>query len=309
MMTSKRFGFDLDRLFMLALLWVKGVKVDPTQVPMEDVCDCEEITDSLFRELQPLREIGVRKFYEEYGSRAAFDASLLPAPSPSQNRQSGSPKGAIFDMDGLILDTELMAQAVWFALAMVHDADATPADMRCVIGRNTQDSIKAMCDRFGDSFPASKLKGIRKDVLSAYLESYGAPLKGGATEILAFLAQRFPVAVATSSDCKLAEHLLQLAGVREYITCIIGGDQVKNGKPDPECYLKAAEAIGVLPDRALAFEDSNPGVIAGVCAGCRVYMVPDILPPLPEVLGSNMPYSICSTLLEAKTAIEYDLGL
>jgi HAD superfamily hydrolase (TIGR01509 family) len=115
------------------------------------------------------------------------------------------------------------------------------------------------------------------------LESH-LPVKPGAVEMLDFLAGRgLRLAVATGSGRLTAERHLGRAGLIDRFAAVATRDDVENAKPAPDVYLEAARRLGVAPERCIAFEDSNVGLTAAHAAGTMAFMVPDILPPLPEV--------------------------
>lgn len=190
--------------------------------------------------------------------------------------------GAIFDMDGLLFDTERVYQQTWEEIAAergvvlgdrYHEAiSGTNGDVMCrVIERfyHVEDGMEIMLDC---------RRRIREKL------SREAPLKAGALEIVRFFhARHFRLAVASSSSREQIASNLAHSGLAPYFDVIVSGDDVRVGKPDPEVFLCAAKAIGCRPEQCFVFEDSVSGVKAGHAAGCDVIMVPDLFQPNPEI--------------------------
>jgi len=187
----------------------------------------------------------------------------------------------IFDMDGLLLDTERLSSAALHAGAA--DLGLTlPSDIFMeMIGRRGPDIRARLADRVGAQDTADRLIERADEHYEAFL-ARGVPVKEGAVELLAWLESRGrPCAVATSTRTAKAERKLAAAGLRPFFRAVIGGDQVEHGKPAPDVYLRAAAALGVAPAHCAVFEDSDPGLRAAHAAGARVLWVPDLGPVSP----------------------------
>ena len=192
-------------------------------------------------------------------------------------------EAVIFDMDGLLIDTEAVYLEAYQAAAALMEVQLPLAFCHSLIGRPSPD-----CDRLIQEFlgPAFEL-----DVFNDHADGHAAraleanvPVKPGAVELLAFLAERgLPLAVATSSSRRTAERHLGQAGLLGHFHALATRDDVVRGKPHPDLYLEAARRLGVAPERCLAFEDSNHGLTAAHAAGAIAVMVPDIVPPTDEV--------------------------
>ncbi len=191
-------------------------------------------------------------------------------------------RAVIFDMDGLMLDTEPLYREAWKRACAECGyvlSDATYADL---IGRNLADTEKILRKRFGSAFRWDVLRdACRKHEEAIFTPGAIAP-KPGLAGLLAFLESRgIPKAVATSTDRKTASTLLESAGLIDRFAALAGGDEVANGKPSPDLFLLAAHRLGVRPADCLVLEDAEPGVIAAHRAGMRIFVVPDILSPSP----------------------------
>ena len=189
---------------------------------------------------------------------------------------------ALFDMDGLLLDTETLYIEAMQAAARTLGRDM-PMDlchsMVGVPGHECNLMIEAF---YGEGFSIAEFRGHFSAHLRVLLDA-GIPLKPGVVELLDFLAGRgLPLAVATSAGRATAENHLGKAGLLDRFAAVATRDDVEHAKPDPGVYLEAARRLGVAPQGCLAFEDSNIGVAAAHAAGTMAFMVPDLLQPLPE---------------------------
>ena len=203
----------------------------------------------------------------------------------------------IFDMDGLLLDTERIA------LAAFHDAcgcfglaDHTALFMRCV-GVTHVRSLQIMQEGLGEQVDHLDFDAAWEAKFTARTTARPIPLKQGAAQLLARLAgRRVPLAVATSTVAADADQRLRATGIRHHFDAIVGGDQVERSKPHPDIYLKAAAALGQSPQRCLALEDSENGVRAAISAGMTVIQVPDMVPPSPAL--SRLGHTVLASLDE-----------
>ncbi len=206
----------------------------------------------------------------------------------------------IFDMDGLLLDTERMARQAFFE-ACEHFGIGEQPDLfvQCVGTNQTlarqvlKQGLHGMVDHLDfDRFWNSR-----------YVESISngqVPVKDGAFALLEHLQLlRIPAGVATSTKYARAMQKLRDAGLLDKFKAIVGGDQVKNGKPQPDIYLKAAAALGVAPVNCLALEDSENGVRSAFSAGMTVVQIPDLVEPSPDLRA--LGHHILGSLREVAT--------
>jgi len=196
-------------------------------------------------------------------------------------------RGALFDMDGLLLDSERACVVAFnetvqgFGLPPMPDVPLACIGLRSD-GVRTKVSA-ALAERVEyDAFYAAWGQRIS----TAFAQ--GIPVKADVFALLGALkAQGTPCAVATSTRTASAEVQLQKAGLRGYFKAVIGGEQVANGKPAPDIYLMAAKALGLSAADCVAFEDSDPGTLAAIASGAALVQVPDVKPPSAALLANG----------------------
>ncbi len=183
---------------------------------------------------------------------------------------------AIFDMDGLLLDSERVIMQAWMESAQAQGLPLARADFLQVVGYGTVESHARLSTLLGGDDGFQRVR----DRVRARLNGPAAvvfPLKPGALSLLQQLRARgVPCAVASSTNVHEVRRRLAQVDVLELFQAIAGGDEVARSKPDPAVYLLAAERLGVAPQRCLAFEDSEHGARAAHAAGLAVVMVPDL---------------------------------
>jgi HAD superfamily hydrolase (TIGR01509 family) len=205
------------------------------------------------------------------------------ADKPSQWQPATMPQAVVFDMDGLLLDTErLYTRAIYATCEDLGYAMTTELNLR-LIGGPWEANLAELLSAFGEAFPADR---YRAQCDAHYLAqcAAGIPLRPGALELVTFLEQRsIPMAVATSTPHVTATHHLEEAGLLGKLQAVVTRDLVSHGKPHPESYLKAAELLRTPPTACLALEDSHTGARAAIAAGMTTVLVPDMLPASAEI--------------------------
>lgn len=191
-------------------------------------------------------------------------------------------KGAIFDQDGLMFDTEAIFSQAWAQAAETMGVVIPDGFRAAIIGSSGEGSKQIIRDRIPGADPDALLELTYR--ISYGIQSRTLPEKPGLHEILDFFrASGVKMAVASSSHRLPIERNLERSGVRSYFEAVVSGEDVSRGKPDPEAFLIAAERLGLSPADCYVFEDSFNGVRAGHAAGCRTVMIPDLIPPDREI--------------------------
>ena len=192
----------------------------------------------------------------------------------------------IFDLDGLLLDTERVALAA-FVDTCTHFALADHSDLfvRC-IGTNEALGRSILRQGLAGKVDYRLFEEAWTQRCVERMSSQPVAVKTGATELLTQLSRlRIPAAVATSSKTARARQKLTDTGLLHHFAAIVGGDQVSHSKPAPDIFLRAAALLAVPPAQCLALEDSDNGVRAAVAAGMTVMQIPDLVAPSDELRG------------------------
>lgn len=192
-------------------------------------------------------------------------------------------QGIIFDMDGLIIDSEAVYIQANQRAANHFGFEFTPEDQHAVLG--TTDvyfrkyfSKKLKSEKLADEFVTYSYK-----TASEIIQNDGVALKPGLTNLLDYCDQnKIKRVIASSNFSHVVQSYMASAGVKERFDQIVGGDQVKNGKPDPEIFLKALDLLAVQKPVGLVLEDSPNGILAASRAQIPAIMVPDLLQPTPS---------------------------
>lgn len=209
----------------------------------------------------------------------------------------------IFDMDGLIFDTEPLYRAAWKRAAKKCGYELTDSVYLRLIGLGRTGSERVLAAEFGPGFSTEQFRRECKTAESDILAATSAKEKPGFRELLAYLeSQSVPKALATSTDRSVAELLLSRASLRDRFAAIVAGDDVQHAKPAPDLYFAAAKKLEVEPNRCLVLEDSAPGAQAADRAGMDVFVVPDQIPATPEVIA--IASGVFESLLDVKARLE-----
>ncbi len=193
-------------------------------------------------------------------------------------------QGVIFDMDGILIDSEplfrLAAQQAAGELGY-HVSDETYVTWMGLPPTAVEAAVVAS---MGGDFPMTAFRDAFRAIWTTHTDKHGVPAQPGMAALLGALRSRgIPYGVATSTERAQAQRSLELAGLAPLIGTLVGGDEVANGKPAPEIFLRAAEHIGVGPESCVALEDSAAGVRAAAGARMLTIMVPDLHLPGADI--------------------------
>lgn len=190
-------------------------------------------------------------------------------------------KTAVFDMDGLLLDTERLSQRCWAEAGEHYGVPDFPAVSCRWIGSNMAFARQVFEEVYGkDRFPFDEIREEKMRYADWHIVEEGLPVKRGAVQLLSWLRENgVRVALASSTEKGKAARELKMTDLYGYFDLFVHGDEVRQAKPAPDIFLLAAERLGVEPGQCRVFEDSLNGVRAATAAGMPVYMVPDLVAP------------------------------
>lgn len=192
-------------------------------------------------------------------------------------------KAVIFDMDGVLIDTEKHLVRLWCQAAKEFGYDMKREHalmIRSLAGEYAGPKLQSI---YGEEFDYPLVRSRRKELMKAYLEENGIEKKPGVEEILLYLKELgLKTAVATATDEERATKYLKEIGIYELFDKVVCANMVEHGKPMPDVYLYACKQIGEMPEECYAVEDSPNGVKSASSAGCKTIMIPDLTEPDEE---------------------------
>ncbi len=191
-------------------------------------------------------------------------------------------QGLIFDMDGVLLDTEKIYFQCWKESAQSFGY-TLPDEVTLAVRSCCQAYAEPYFKRcMGEDFDYLAVRNKRRMLVSEYIAKHGIQQKPGILSLISFCHEHgIATAIATATSRSLAEERLTLAGLPRTFTQIVGGDEVSYGKPSPEIYQKASAKLHLAPKECVAIEDSPNGIFSAFAAGCQIIMVPDLTQPDP----------------------------
>ncbi len=193
-------------------------------------------------------------------------------------------KAVIFDMDGVIFDSEKRVVECWQVIADKYGIPDIELACRECFGCNQVVAKERFLRRYGENFHYVEYKKEMSDLFHEHYDNGNLPMLPGVVEILTFLKDSGKkIALATSTRRASAEQGLTWAGIIDYFDAIICGDMVERSKPEPDIFLKACEALNIEPAEAYVIEDSYNGIRAAHRGGLMPIMVPDMLEPDEEM--------------------------
>lgn len=194
------------------------------------------------------------------------------------------PAATIFDMDGLMFDSERLIFRAWSRAMADFGYPASEEVYLRSVGLTMEKTNEMLRAAFGPDFPLDATNQRTEEYIWQEVKDRGVPLKPGLPALLAYLdSQRILRAVASSSSRSTVDGLLTAAGLLNKFAATVAGDEVERGKPAPDIFHRAADLLDVPPAQCLVLEDSEAGARAAVAAGMACIIVPDLKHPAPEV--------------------------
>ena len=210
-------------------------------------------------------------------------------------------KGAIFDMDGTLFDSERIYKDAWMATVNYFGQDRGAELLTAVSGASEANCRKAIHEFYPDVDVDKFFNHVIETAVKVFAN--GVDMMKGVVEILKFFEENgVKMAVASSSSHEVINRNVERADIKKYFTAIISGDDVKNGKPAPDIFLFAAEKINVPAVDCYVFEDSYNGIRGAYAAGCAPIMIPDTMQPNDEM--KKLCAGIYPSLIDAMNAIK-----
>lgn len=212
-------------------------------------------------------------------------------------------KAIIFDMDGVIFDTEMIYLKVWSEVFEKYGYEMTKEIYASVLGTGRENVKKVFVNHFGSNLPIDDMYIEKDDNLAKEIEK-GVPLKSGVYEILEYLKENdFKIALATSATSKRAFKQLKQANIENFFNAIVCRDEVRETKPNPDIFLKAADKLMVKPEECIVIEDSRAGIEAGFNAGMIPIHVVDLKEADEKILSKS--YKSFNNLNEIRNELMY----
>ena len=210
-------------------------------------------------------------------------------------------KGIIFDMDGVILDSETISDRTWLAAAKERNLEINIDLINQCRGTNKNDTIAIFKKHYGEDFDVEGFLTRTGELFNQIEESEGIPLMHYAKEILEYLKPRYTLALASSTRGPTVERQLRDAGVIDFFQTRTTGEMVVHSKPNPEIYLMACRSVGLEPSECYAIEDSLNGIKSAYAAGLKPIMVIDKIQPTEEI--RKMCVAVFDSLEDLKTML------
>lgn len=196
-------------------------------------------------------------------------------------------KGILLDMDGTILDTERLSIESWKYVNEVLGTNVSTEFVLRSMGLPSKEIAEKFNAVYGDQIDYYTARKLRIEHMDNYMKEHGVPLKPGILKLLDTAdSLGISCAVATSTSSEKAPPRLIAAGIYTRFKAVICGDMVANGKPEPDIFIAAAEAIGIKPGECVAIEDSRNGIIAAKRSGAFAMLVPDVIKPDKDMLSA-----------------------
>lgn len=212
-------------------------------------------------------------------------------------------KAIIFDMDGTMIDTEHIKEKAWKYAGNCLGIKIDDEILSKIRGTDKKYIEEFFNRQFHNSFNFDELYKLREEFIEKYIEENGIVMKNGLIQTLEFLKNNhYKLAVASSSSMKKIQKYLNKINTLSYFDVILGADNIKVGKPNPEIYLKAIEQLNVSKEECIGVEDSVNGILAMHRAGIKAIMIPDLEEPSKEI--ETILYAKLNSLSDIITLLE-----
>ena len=212
----------------------------------------------------------------------------------------------IFDMDGVMFDTEKISYRSWEKLGKKYNYNIDDDIFKKTVGLNIKSTRQVYKKHFGANFQFEKMRNEEVKMMKDCILSEGVPVKDGVYELLSCIKNRnLKIALATLALKERAELLLNLSDTKKYFDVITCGDDIINGKPDPEIFLKTAQKLSCEPENCVVMEDSENGIAAAYRAGMLPILILDFIRPGKEI--EAMLFKKFDDLKEVKEYFEDNL--
>lgn len=219
-----------------------------------------------------------------------------------QTSTNGRYDGVVFDLDGVLTDTEHLWEENWTGYSGRHGRAWEPSNTTAMMGMSMPETARYLAEHTGSGEPPPAIAVRLTDWMIDALRDGRVELAPGAYDLVTTVARRVPVALASSAPRRMIDAVLAATGLTPFFTDVVSSEEVARGKPSPDVYVEAARRIGREPRRCLGVEDSSNGIKSAVAAGLAVIALPNRLyPPTPDVLA--LCTMVASSLTEVRDGL------
>ena len=206
-------------------------------------------------------------------------------------------QAVVFDMDGVIFDTERLVIEFWKEVAKKHNIPNVEHTCIQCLGTNRVRTREIFLENYGADFPFDPYRAEVTELFDTHYKGVPLPTKPGVRELLSYLQEQdIKVGLASSTAQHLVRDEIGTAGLLPYFQTLVCGDMVEHSKPAPDIFLKACEILNADPTKSIAIEDSFNGIRSAHCAGMTPIMVPDQVQPTDEI--RTLAFHVMPSLLD-----------
>lgn len=206
-------------------------------------------------------------------------------------------QAVVFDMDGVIFDTERLVIEFWKEVAKKHNIPNVEHTCIQCLGTNRVRTREIFLENYGADFPFDPYRAEVTELFNTHYKGVPLPTKPGIRELLSYLQEQdIKVGLASSTTQHLVRDEIGTAGLLPYFQTLVCGDMVEHSKPAPDIFLKACEILNADPTKSIAIEDSFNGIRSAHCAGMTPIMVPDQVQPTDEI--RTLAFHVMPSLLD-----------